>query len=88
MSNPRPVDQRDATQIDLFSVGKRGGSPLEHELWHRREQRREGLITADMSPADALLAPLALALARMAAQRDARTRWQGVPATSNPQESK
>ena len=52
----------------------RTGQPqslLETELWSRRQDRRDAMMADDAVPADALLVPLILALARLGAQRDA-----------------
>lgn len=46
---------------------------LDHELWRRRQNEREGALAATVRQKDAPLLPLALALARLAAQRDAAT---------------
>ena len=57
-------------QLDLFSA--RGlGAPLDHELWRRRQDRRDATIGGE-GAGDAMLLPLVLALARLGAQRDAR----------------
>lgn len=45
---------------------------LDHELWMRRHDRLDKARAMSLSTNDALLAPLVLALARLAAQRDAR----------------
>ena len=62
----------DDPQLDLFIGRASQASVLESELWHRRQDRREAALTALMSKEDADLAPLIMALARLAAQRDAR----------------
>jgi hypothetical protein len=46
---------------------------LDEELWRRAETRREADLYQDATPEDRLLLPLVLSLARLAAQRDART---------------
>ena len=53
---------------------------LDRELWRRRQDRREAGLAAKMTGADAMLVPLALALARLSAQRDA---WAWVQAYSD-----
>jgi hypothetical protein len=45
---------------------------IDEELWLRAQARREDELGAGVSPADRLLLPLVLSLARLAAQRDAR----------------
>lgn len=57
-------------QLDLF-VGQRS-SVLDRELWRRRQDRRDTGVAAALAVADPELVSLALALARLAAQRDAR----------------
>lgn len=46
---------------------------IEDELWRRAETRREATQHPDLPDDEALLLPLVLSLARLAAQRDART---------------
>lgn len=48
------------------------GSYLDQELRRRLEAQRAATIAQDLDEADVLIVPLVLALARLAAQRDAR----------------
>ena len=64
-------------QPDLFARYGGRDCVVENELWRRRQNRREARLTASLSKNDAMLVPLALALARLAAQRDARTVMAG-----------
>lgn len=48
------------------------GSYLEQELVRRHDARRAAGLAHDFEEADALIAPFVLAVARLAAQRDAR----------------
>jgi hypothetical protein len=50
-----------------------GARSLEDELWRRAETRREAAMYPNASEQDRALVPLVLSLARLAAQRDART---------------
>ena len=47
---------------------------LDEELWRRAQSRREAALGEGASTADQMLLPLVLSLARLAAQRDARSR--------------
>lgn len=47
---------------------------VDEELWLRAQARREDELGDGMVPADRLLLPLVLSLARLAAQRDAQAR--------------
>lgn len=51
----------------------------EHELWRRRQARREAQLATGLSETDTQLLPLVLALARLAAQRDACVLAQLTP---------
>ena len=62
----------DIGQLDLFARGPERDTGLDAGLWTRRHDRRDEVRRATLPPVDAALAPLVLALARMAAQRDAR----------------
>jgi hypothetical protein len=62
----------DVAQLDLFAVRQHPESILDRELWRRRQDRREACLAGDLGNKDAMLLPLVLALARLAAQRDAR----------------
>ncbi len=46
--------------------------PIDEQLWRRAEGRREVTDYPDLPEDEALLLPLVLSLARLAAQRDAR----------------
>jgi len=45
---------------------------LDDELWRRAEARREALMLTEATEDERLLMPLALSLARLMAQRDAK----------------
>lgn len=62
----------EAGQLDLFARGPERDTGLDAGLWARRHDRRDEVRRAARPPMDAAVAPLVLALARMAAQRDAR----------------
>ncbi|HBY44472.1 MULTISPECIES: hypothetical protein [unclassified Brevundimonas] len=47
---------------------------LDDELWRRAEARREASMLTEATDEERLLMPLALSLARLLAQRDARAR--------------
>lgn len=66
---PEPTVERTPTR-GVHRIGP--SAVLDRELWQRRNDRRETQLTASMPQADAMLAPLVLALARLAAQRDSR----------------
>lgn len=57
-------------QLDLFVA--QHSSLLESELWRRRQDRKDAGAATAAAEADVGLVSLALALARLAAQRDAR----------------
>ncbi len=56
-----PTKHSDRSRSDL----------LDEELWRRRQDRRDVTAVHAVTPDDAPLVPLVLALARLAAQRDA-----------------
>ena len=72
--------RQDQQQLDLFAGT--GAKVLDRELWRRRQDRRDASFAATVEGADAMLVPLALALARLSAQRDA---WAWVRAQSRPE---
>lgn len=47
---------------------------LDEQLWRKAEERREAQLHPDRTEDEALLLPLVLSLARLAAQRDMRGR--------------
>ena len=51
---------------------------MQAELARRGEARRAALISHDLQERDALVVPLGLALARLAAQRDARRQGEAA----------
>ena len=51
---------------------------LDDELWRRAQERREAELANGSEEVDRMLLPLALSLARLAAQRDARAARQNV----------
>jgi hypothetical protein len=59
-----------ANQLDLFHRAPQANL-LNDALWSRRQDRRDATLAADAEADDLLLMPLVLALARLAAQRDA-----------------
>ena len=53
-------------------------SSLDDELWRRAQERREAELASGSKEVDRMLLPLALSLARLAAQRDAKAAPQNV----------
>lgn len=62
----------EAGQLDLFGRGLEHDVGLDAGLWSRRQDRHDHDRIAELPCEDAAVAPLILALARLAAQRDAR----------------
>lgn len=67
--SPSPIE---AAQIDLFTQSPERDAGLDAGLWARRQSRHDHDRSAGLALDDAAIAPLILALARLAAQRDAR----------------
>lgn len=51
---------------------------VDYELWRRAQDRREQDLLEGLTAEQRLLAPLVLSLARLAAQRDAKSQ-EGLP---------
>lgn len=64
----------DLTEPAPVFVTQDTGSYLDQELRRRQEARRAADLADGFDEPDSLILPLALALARLAAQRDARRR--------------
>lgn len=60
------------TQLDLFARGADRDAGLDAGLWTRRHDRRDQARGVGLLPENAIVSSLVLALARLAAQRDAR----------------